>query len=198
MKKHSKKILAVFAMVLALACVLTACAPAAASSGNTGSKASEAPASSKADKKPITLKYINYGAKPDTGNCDGIWKAVNDILLKDLNCTMDVEYIGAGDVAQITLKYAGNEEFDFAYAADWWGFTDIAQSNGFYELKMDELKQYAPYMVENLPEIAWKQGSVGGKMYMLPDLFLWISRIPHRVSRRPARKIRHGQTENHG
>ena len=171
MKKHSKKILAVFAIVLALACVLTACAPAAASSGNTGSKASEAPASSKADKKPITLKYINYGAKPDTGNCDGIWKAVNDILLKDLNCTMDVEYIGAGDVAQITLKYAGNEEFDFAYAADWWGFTDIAQSNGFYELKMDELKQYAPYMVENLPEIAWKQGSVGGKMYMLPDLF---------------------------
>ena len=170
MKKHSKKILAVFAMVLALACVLTACAPAAASSGNTGSKASEAPASSKADEKPVTLKYIDYGAKPDSGNCDGIWKAVNEILLRDLNCTMDVEYLGSGDASQMALKYAGNEEFDFAYTARWWGFADNAQNNAFRALTMDELKQYAPYMVENLPDIAWKQASVNGQIYMLPNI----------------------------
>ena len=49
MKKHSKKIFAALALILALACALTACAPAAASSGNTDSRASEAPASSKTD-----------------------------------------------------------------------------------------------------------------------------------------------------
>ena len=170
MKKHSKKIFAALALILALACALTACAPAAASSGNAESKASEAPVSSKAEEKPVTLKYINYGAKPDKGNCDGIWKAMNDILLKDLNCTMDVEYLGSGDKAQMALKYAGNEKFDLSYMASWWGFDNLGHNNAFYELTMDALKQYAPYMVENLPEIAWMQCSVGGKIYMLPRI----------------------------
>ena len=177
MKKHSKKIFAALALILALACALTACAPAAASSGNTDSRASEAPASSKADEKQVTLKYINYGAKPDTGNCDGIWKAMNDILLKDLNCTVDVEYLGSGEASQMALKYAGNEEFDFAYTANWWGFSDNAQNNAFRELTMDELKQYAPYMVEKLPDIAWKQASVGGKIYMLPNMVWGYSNV---------------------
>ena len=170
MKKHSKKFFAALALILALACALTACAPAAASSGNAESKASETPVSSKAEEKPVTPKYINYGAKPDTGNCDGIWKAMNDILLKDLNCTVDVEYLGSGDKAQMALKYAGNEKFDFTYSANWFGFADNAQNNAFRALTMDELKQYAPYMVENLPDIAWKQASVNGKIYMLPSM----------------------------
>ena len=170
MKKHSKKIFAALALILALACALTACAPAAASSGNAESKVSEAPASSKADEKPVTLKYIVRSAEPDSGNRDEVWKAVNEILLRDLNCTVEVEYLGSGDKAQMALKYAGNEVFDFAYSAWWWGFPENAQSNAFYELKMDELKQYAPYMVEALPDIAWKQASVGGKIYMLPNI----------------------------
>ena len=169
MKKHSK-FFAALAVILMLACMMTACAPAATSSGKTESKASEIPASSKADEKPVTLKYVNYGAKPDSGNCDGIWKAVNDILSKDLNCTMEVEYLGSGDKSQMALKYAGNEEFDFAYTAHWFGFADNAQNNAFRALTMDELKQYAPYMVENLPDIAWKQASVGGQIYMLPNI----------------------------
>ena len=147
MKKHSK-FFAALAVILMLACMMTACAPAATSSGKTESKASEIPASSKADEKPVTLKYVNYGAKPDSGNCDGIWKAVNDILSKDLNCTMDVEYLGSGDKSQMALKYAGNEEFDFAYTAHWFGFADNAQNNAFRALTMDELKQYAPYAAE--------------------------------------------------
>ena len=177
MKKHSKKIFAALALILALACALTACAPAAASSGNAESKASEAPVSSKAEEKPVTLKYINYGAKPDTGNCDGIWDAVNEILLRDLNCTMEVEYLGSGDKSQIALKYAGNEKFDFSYMAYWWGYDDLANNNAFHELTMNELKQYAPYMVDNLPDIAWKQASVNGKIYMLPNIQFEYTRV---------------------
>lgn len=176
MKKHSK-FFAALAVILMLACMMTACAPAATSSGKTESKASEIPTSSKADEKPVTLKYVNYGAKPDSGNCDGIWKAVNDILSKDLNCTMDVEYLGSGDKSQMALKYAGNEEFDFAFTAKWFGFADNAQSNAFRALTMDELKQYAPYMVENLPDIAWKQASIGGQIYMLPNLKFEYSNV---------------------
>ncbi len=170
MKKHSKKIFAALALILALACALTACAPAAASSGNAESRASEAPASSKADEKPVTLKYVNHGAKPDTGNCDGIWKAVNEILLKDLNCTVDVEYLGSGDKAQMALKYAGNEKFDFAFTVSWFGFGENALKNAFYEIKQDELEKYAPYMVKTLSKPAWLACTISGKLYAVPAI----------------------------
>ncbi len=174
MKKHSKKFLAVFATILALACVLTACAPAATSSGKTESEASEAPASSKAPEAPVTLKYINMGGKPNSGNCDGIWEAVNEILLKDINVTLDVEYLGSWDASAMALKYAGNEKFDFAFTNKGFGFVNNAKNNAFREITMDELKEYAPYMVETLQKTAWATCSVGGKIYAIPSIgYAW-------------------------
>ena len=170
MKKHSKKIFAALALILALACALTACAPAAASSGKTESKASEVPASSKAEEKPVTVKYINRDAKPDSGDYDAAWKAINDLLLKNINCTIDVEFLGSGDKAQMALKYAGNEQFDFAFDAIWWGYAANAANNAYREYTMDEVKQYMPYMYEKMPAIGWKQSEINGKMYIIPNL----------------------------
>ena len=171
MKKHSKKIFAALALILALACALTACAPAAASSGNTGSKAdSTAPTESKTPEAPVTVKYINRDAKPDSGDYDVVWKAINDLLLENINCTIDIEFLGSGDKAQMALKYAGNEQFDFAFDATWWGYATNAANNAYREYTMDEVKQYMPYMYEKLPEIAWKQSEINGKMYMIPNL----------------------------
>ena len=170
MKKHSKKIFAVLAMVLVLACAMTACAPAAASSGNASQANSTAPAESKAPEAPVTVKYINRDAKPDSGDFDTAWKAINDLLLKNINCTIDVEFLGSGDKAQMALKYAGNEQFDFAFDATWWGYATNAANNAYREITMDEIKQYMPYMYENLPAIGWKQSEIKGKMYMIPNL----------------------------
>lgn len=175
MKKSMKKWLSVVALLLAAGSV-TACSqnPSGSTSSTPSSSAAE---SSDAEKEPVTLKYINYGSKPETGDCDRVWEKFNEMLLAEKNCTVDVEYLGSGDVAQLKLKFASNEDFDFCYTADWWGFYENAQSNAFLELTDDLLKENMPYTYGELPNIAWKQSSVGGKIYMVPHPFASISNI---------------------
>lgn len=175
MKKSMKKWLSVVALLLAAGSV-TACSqnPSGSISSTPSSSAAE---SSDAEKEPVTLKYINYGSKPETGDCDRVWEKFNEMLLAEKNCTVDVEYLGSGDVAQLKLKFASNEDFDFCYTADWWGFYENAQSNAFLELTDDLLKENMPYTYGELPNIAWKQSSVGGKIYMVPHPFASISNI---------------------
>ena len=100
MKKHMKKWLAAIAAAL-VACSVTACTPAATSSkGAASGSESKTDVSSKADEAPVTLKYINYGAKPESGDCDRVWAKLNELLLQNVNCTMEVEYLGS-DEAEI-------------------------------------------------------------------------------------------------
>lgn len=170
MKQPMKKWLSVIALVLA-ASTATACSSTGTSSGSgTASKpesSSSAPAGETTE-EPVTLKYINYGAKPETGDCDRVWEKLNEMLLENLNCTINVEYLGSGDEAQMKLKFAGNEDFDFCYTANWWGFYENAQSNAFLEITEEMLKENMPYTYNQLPDIAWRQSSVAGKIYMVP------------------------------
>lgn len=147
MKKSMKKWLSVVALLLAAGSV-TACSqnPSGSTSSTPSSSAAE---SSDAEKEPVALKYINYGSKPETGDCDRVWEKFNEMLLAEKNCTVDVEYLGSGDVAQLKLKFASNEDFDFCYTADWWGFYENAQSNAFLELTDDLLKENMPILTAN-------------------------------------------------
>lgn len=174
-KAHCKKLLMLIAVMLAFACIAAACSPAAASSVKPTESKTESTTESKTESTvvkgdPVVVKYVNYGAKPDTGDYDAIWKAVNEKLLENLNCTIEIEYLGSGDASQMALKYAGNEKFDMAYTAFWWGYADNAQSNAFREITMDEIKANMPYIYENLPDIAWQQAKVSGKIYMIPNM----------------------------
>ena len=171
MKKHMKKWLAAIAAAL-VACSVTACTPAATSSkGAASGSESKTDVSSKADEAPVTLKYINYGAKPEAGDCDRVWAKLNELLLQNVNCTMDVEYLGSGDLAQMKLKFAGNEEFDFCFSSSWWGFYDNAKANAYLELSDEMIQTNMPYASKQIPNIAWQQGSVGGKKYMVPQSY---------------------------
>lgn len=174
-KAHCKKLLMLVAVMLAFACIAAACSPAAASSVKPTESKTESTTESKTESTvvkgdPVVVKYVNRDAKPDTGDYDAAWKAINDLLLENLNCTIEIEFLGSGDKAQMALKYAGNEKFDMSYMATWWGFADNAQSNAFREITMDEIKANMPYMYENLPEIGWKQATINGRILMIPNM----------------------------
>lgn len=176
-KAHYKKLLMLVAVMLAFACIAAACSPAAASSVKPTESKTESTTESKTESTvvkgdPVVVKYINRGTKPDTGDYDAAWKAINEKLLEELNCTLDVECLGSGDASQMALKYAGNEKFDMAFTASWWGYADNAQNNAFREITTDDMKTYMPYIYENLPDIAWQQAKVNGKVYMIPNM-LW-------------------------
>lgn len=151
MKKHMKM------WALAMALMLALCSVATVAMGETKDE-------------PVTLKYVNWGAKPESGDCDRVWAKLNEMLLEELNCTIEVEYLGSGDAAQMKLKFAGNEDFDFCYTANWWEFYNNAQSNAFMEIPEDMIKENMPYTYANIPSIAWNQSSVSGKIYMVPQI----------------------------
>lgn len=175
MKRANRKRIARTSGLLAALFLLGACgndAPSSTpvSSENPSSASSAAGESSApAELEYVKLKYVNYGDKPSTGNYDEVWAKINEMLKEDLNCEVEVEWLGSADAqSKLAMKYAGNEIFDFAYDATWLGYVNNASQNAFREVTMEEIEEYMPLVKEQLPDIAWQQSKVGGKIYMIP------------------------------
>ena len=175
MKRANRKRIARTSGLLAALFLLGACgndAPSSTpvSSENPSSVSSAAEESSApAELEYVKLKYVNYGDKPSTGNYDEVWAKINEMLKEDLNCEVEVEWLGSADAqSKLAMKYAGNEIFDFAYDASWLGYVNNASQNAFREITMEEIEEYMPLVKEQLPDIAWQQSKVGGKIYMIP------------------------------
>lgn len=177
MKRANRKRIARTSGLLAALFLLGACgndAPSSTpvSSENPSSVSSAAEESSApAELEYVKLKYVNYGDKPATGNYDQVWAKINEMLKEDLNCEVEVEWLGSSDAqSKLAMKYAGQEVFDFAYDAIWMNYRDNASKNAFREITMEEIEEYMPLVKEQLPDIAWQQSKVGGKIYMVPNI----------------------------
>ncbi len=135
-------------------------------------KESETVASSEAEEELeyVKLKYVNYGTKPETGNFDQVWAKINEMLLEDLNCEIEIEFLGSGDKNAMSLKYAANEVFDMAFDARWFGYADNAAANAYREITPEEISEYMPLVEAALPAGAWEQSKVDGKIYMIPSV----------------------------
>ena len=142
------------AMILALLLLLTAAAAGAEAS-------SELPY--------VKLLYVNYGDAPSEGNFDEVWAKINEMLLRDLNCEVEIEWLGSSDpLNKIALKYAGNEEFDFAYTANWFGYADNAQKNAFREITEEDIATYMPNVCKIYDQNVWNQTRINDKIFMVP------------------------------
>ena len=114
------------------------------------------------------LKMVLVGDKPVI--FDEIYSKLNEMLAKDAGAKLDIEYISWGDTAKkYPLLFAANESFDIVFSARWQGYVQYAAKNGFYELNLDEIKKWAPKTYETIPEIAWEQAKVNGKIFMIPN-----------------------------
>ncbi|CAK4836596.1 unnamed protein product [Aphanomyces euteiches] len=97
--------------------------------------------------------------------------ALNVKLKKDINATLEVNYIGWGDVAsKYPLILAAGENVDIVYAADWNMYGQQALKGAFYEVTPEILKQYMPHYNAKQDPAAYKAAQVEGKQYMIPTL----------------------------
>ncbi len=118
----------------------------------------------------VKLKYVNYGTKPESGNYDEVWAKINEMLLEDINCEIEVEFLGSSDANAMALKYAANEVFDMAYDASWFGHKDNAKANAYREITQEEIDKYLPLVKEQLPQSAWEEAKLNGKIYTIPNI----------------------------
>lgn len=115
----------------------------------------------------VKLKAIAVGDKEDTS--DRYLELLNEKLLRDLNCELEIEYISWSDVAtKYPLCFASGEDFDFIYTADWNYYGDQAVKGGFYALSEDDLKTYMPKTYEAVGKDGWNMTKVNGNIYMIP------------------------------
>lgn len=120
--------------------------------------------------KKVTL--TGYLVADEPAGEPAVLDALNKELLKDINATLDVKFIGWGDFwTKYPLVLASGEPMDFAFAANWAAYADNAAKGAFREVTMSEIQKYMPLTYAAVPKDGWKDCLVNGKIYMIPQSF---------------------------
>ena len=119
----------------------------------------------------VNLTMYLYGSA-GVANQD-ILDALNEILLKEINATLEIKYIDWGDIAtKYPLMWASGEEFDMSYIA--------SNTNTPYALLVnqealvditDMLDTVAPTLKAELDQVAWDSMNVNGRIYGVPSTY---------------------------
>ncbi|MGA2975991.1 MAG: ABC transporter substrate-binding protein [Spirochaetia bacterium] len=150
--------------VLCIALALMACASYALFA--TGAKEGTA-GTAAASQKEVHLYGYLLGA-PLPGMAD-VMTALNAKLKKDLNVTMEINYLGWADYqSKYPLVLAAGENIDWIYTASWCMYATQAVRGAFYELSPAVLAKNMPLHYKKEAPTAWKQALVSGKIYMIP------------------------------
>ncbi|MCR5278941.1 MAG: ABC transporter substrate-binding protein [Lachnospiraceae bacterium] len=116
----------------------------------------------------VTLNgYVIGSPNPDFGK---VWSKVNEMLLRDLNCTMNITYLDWGEYqAQYPLILASGENVDWIFTGHWCMYSDEAAKGAFREISKEDISTYMPRLAGYLPDLAYSQCSLDGKLYMIPS-----------------------------
>lgn len=138
------------------------------SSGGSTSTSSEAPKGVDTSKE-VALKMYLLGDKPADTNL--IYEEVSKIMKEKINATISVEFLSwAEHDTKYSLLFSSGEDFDLIFTAAGWGhYEQTVSKKGFYELSEDFIQAYAPQTWETMPQAAWDQSKIDGKVYMVPN-----------------------------
>ncbi len=117
----------------------------------------------------VDLKMYLIGDR--TADFDEVYGKINEILEKKLNCSLSVDFLSWGDHdTKYSLLFSSQEDFDLIFtASSWCHYEQTAALGGFYPLSEDFIKTYAPDIWNVVPEMAWEQAKINGKIYMVPN-----------------------------
>ena len=119
--------------------------------------------------EPMELKMYLIGDR--TPDFDEVYGKINEILEEKLNCTLSVDFLSWGEHdTKYSLLFSGGEDFDLIFTASSWGhYEQTVALGGFSELTEEDIQTYAPGIWDVVPEMAWDQAKIDGKVYMVPN-----------------------------
>lgn len=143
-----------------------------AATGNQTSNASTAGTSAPDSNKPDISKHVDltmYLLGDKAKDYDAMLVELNKKIQTDLNATLKINWIGWGDyLTKYPLVLASGEPIDLIYTAYWSYFAQEATKGAFKPLD-DLIPQYMPQTWQEEPKDAWKQATVNGKIYCVPE-----------------------------
>ena len=200
MRRNMKKILAILLGTVMTAGLLAGCgskggnqsgeaaASVESSVSDTGSEsASDAEESAQgtaeaAEGGPDISEHVDItmylvGDTPET--YDDILAKVNEITEREINASLNVKWLSWSEHdTKYSLLFSGKEDFDLIFTAPaWCHYEQTVALGGFLELTDDMISTYMPDVWEQLPEAAWNQARIDGKIYMMPANFVEVNPV---------------------
>ena len=106
-----------------------------------------------------------------TADFDEVYGKINEILEEKLNCSISVEFLSWGEHdTKYSMLFSSKEDFDLIFtASSWCHYEQTVALGGFYEMTPEFIQTYAPDIWNVVPEMAWSQAEIDGKIYMVPN-----------------------------
>lgn len=115
----------------------------------------------------VKLKIISVGVE-NTESSQVFLEKVNEMLLRDLNCEVEIQNIPTSDVStKYPLVLSSGEEFDIIYASRWAGYSSYASKGAYMELTEEMIETYMPRTWEAAAD-RLDEVKVNGKIYLIP------------------------------
>ncbi|CAK4863385.1 unnamed protein product [Aphanomyces euteiches] len=164
-------------MLVLSACAKKEAAPSAAPADTTAATtaatvaptaAPEATAEPAPSLEKVALKFVLLGENPPDG--PAVMAEVNKKLEKDINATIEIQYIPFGDIAtKYPLVLASPQDWDVIYGNVNYGAN--ASKGGYKEITLADVERLMPLTSKATTNAQWADTLVGGKIYMIPQSF---------------------------
>lgn len=119
--------------------------------------------------EPVELKMYLLGDK--SRDFDEVYTEINKILKDKINAEVTVDFLSWGEhETKYSLLFSAQEDFDLIFTASAWAHYETTTAMGGFEPLTEELlSEYAPDILEVVPEVAWDQARIDGQPYMVPN-----------------------------
>jgi putative aldouronate transport system substrate-binding protein len=186
--KRFKVLNLVLTITLIMAFVLTGCGQAAE---KTGAEPTAAPAVEASSPEAAVAEAASTAAPAETGidtskevklygyllgaapaGFDAVMAKLNEKLKADLNCSMEINYIGWSDMqSKYPLVLAAGENIDWIFTAPWSFYAQQAANGAFMEITEDVMTKYMPKHWAIMKETsAMNEAAIDGKAYMVTSI----------------------------
>ncbi len=176
-----KKIIAVLLSAWLICLCFSACGQTAVSSAPDAGGSSAAPDDSSSAAEELSddpyaaldlrepANVVMYVCATEPNAMAEILSLVNERTKKAINTTMELYFIPSSERAtKYPLVMAGGDTVDLIFTANYCYYKEQVEKGGFKELTEDFLKTYMPVTWATLPDSAWKETYINGKIYMVP------------------------------
>ncbi|MDF2537484.1 MAG: sugar transporter substrate-binding protein [Herbinix sp.] len=196
MKHVSRKLCVIMAIMLIAVMPLSACKNSTNTDDTSGLTSNEAKGDSNTENNdtesddgttvdPIQeelakghVTLIGYQFGDNSVDHEAVLAKLNEKLEADINTTIEIRGIPWTDAeTKYKLMFASGEEFDFCYSGAWIGFNSVATTNGYKSIDLDMVKTFAPDTYAATSADRWKQVTVKGNIYGLPNINAKIKNV---------------------
>ncbi|MDR1257442.1 MAG: ABC transporter substrate-binding protein [Spirochaetaceae bacterium] len=119
--------------------------------------------------QPQVIKMYLLGDIPNDLNT--VWTEINKKIGEKINATVELSFLSWAEHAQkYSLLFSGGEDFDLIFTASSWAhYETTAAMGGFHALDDNFISKYAPGIKAVVPQAAWDQAKINGRIYMIPQ-----------------------------